>query len=128
MKIIDCITYFNEPLLFELRLNILNDHVDEFLICEAKFTHAGEKKKLNFNIKNFEKFKNKINYIVVKNEPDNLIDTKNNQENNNSIYRSNAQKRILLQRETIFNEIKRTNSSNDWVIYSDMMKYKFRIF
>ena len=119
MKIIDCITYFNEPLLFELRFNILSDHVDEFLICEAKFTHAGEKKKLNFNIKNFEKFKNKINYIVVKNEPDNLIDTKNNQENNNSIYRSNAQKRILLQRETIFNEIKRTNSSNDWVIYSD---------
>ena len=34
MKIIDCITYFNEPLLFELRLNILNEYVDEFL--EAK--------------------------------------------------------------------------------------------
>ena len=46
MKIIDCITYFNEPLLFELRLNILNEYVDEFLICEAKFTHAGERKKI----------------------------------------------------------------------------------
>ena len=88
MKIIDCITYFNEPLLFELRLNILNDHVDEFLICEAKFTHAGEKKKLNFNIKNFEKFKNKINYIVVKNEPDNLIDTKRLWKNTNSKWKN----------------------------------------
>ena len=67
MKIIDCITYFNEPLLFELRLNILNEYVDEFLICEAKFTHAGERKKLNFNIKDYEKFK-KINYLVVENE------------------------------------------------------------
>jgi len=119
MKIIDCITYFNEPLLFELRFNILSDHVDEFLVCEAKFTHAGERKKLNFDIKNFGRFKNKINYVIVENEPDNLIDTKNNLENNNSIYRSNAQKRILIQRESIFNEIKKNNNSNDWVIYSD---------
>ena len=46
MKIIDCITYFNEPLLFELRLNILEKFVDEFIVCEARYTHAGEKKKL----------------------------------------------------------------------------------
>ena len=44
MKIIDCITYFNEPLLFEIRLNILNEYVDEFLVCEAKYTHAGNEK------------------------------------------------------------------------------------
>ena len=44
MKIIDCTTYFNEPLLFELRLNILEKYVDEFLVCEARFTHSGEKK------------------------------------------------------------------------------------
>ena len=46
MKIIDCITYFNEPMLYELRLNILDKFVDEFLVCEARYTHAGEKKDL----------------------------------------------------------------------------------
>ena len=66
MKIIDCITYFNEPMLFELRLNILDKHVDEFIVCESLFTHAGKnkelfthagkKKKLFFDIKKFEKF------------------------------------------------------------------------
>jgi beta-1,4-mannosyl-glycoprotein beta-1,4-N-acetylglucosaminyltransferase len=65
MKIIDCITYFNEPLLFELRLNILEKFVDEFIVCEARYTHAGEKKKLNFNIDDFKKFKKKINYIII---------------------------------------------------------------
>ena len=44
MKIIDCITYFNEPMLFDLRLNILEKFVDEFLVCEARYTHAGKKK------------------------------------------------------------------------------------
>ena len=53
MKIIDCITYFNEPLLFEIRLNILNEYVDEFLVCEAKYTHAGKEKNLNFDLNNY---------------------------------------------------------------------------
>ena len=48
MKIIDCITYFDEPMLFDLRLNILEKFVDEFLVCEAKYTHAGKKKKSKF--------------------------------------------------------------------------------
>ena len=46
MKIIDCITYFDEPLLFELRLKVLNNYVDEFIVCEALYTHSGKKKKL----------------------------------------------------------------------------------
>ena len=54
MKIIDCITYFNEPKLFELRFNILSDHVDEFLSLRSKI--YSRTKKLAFNIKNFEKF------------------------------------------------------------------------
>lgn len=118
MKIIDCITYFNEPLLFELRLKILGKYVDEFLVCEAKYTHAGKKKDLNFNIDNFKSFKGKINYVVVENEPDNLTDIKNSQNKNNSILRENAQKRISLQREVIFREIKK-NDLKDWIIYSD---------
>ena len=46
MKVFDCITYFDEPMLFELRLNILNQYVDEFIVCESMYTHSGEKKKL----------------------------------------------------------------------------------
>ena len=45
MKIIDCTTFFNEPLLFDIRLNVLNEYVDKFIVCEATFTHSGNKKK-----------------------------------------------------------------------------------
>ena len=118
MRIIDCITYFNEPMLFELRLNILNKYVDEFLVCEAKYTHAGEKKNLNFDINNFKHFKNKINYIIVENEPNDLENIENFDGKNNSLFRINAQKRIFYQREKIFQEVKKKNK-NDWIIYSD---------
>ena len=56
MKIIDCFNYFNEDLILELRLNILNNYVDKFVIVEAREDHQGNKKKLNFNINNFKKF------------------------------------------------------------------------
>lgn len=118
MKIIDCTTYFNEPLLFELRLNILEKYVDEFLVCEARFTHSGEKKNLNFEINRFKQFRNKINYIVIDNEPNDLIETKNIDTHQNSFFRINAQKRIFHQREAIFKEVKK-NNKDDWVIYSD---------
>lgn len=65
MKIFDCFTYFNEDHVLELRLNILNDHVDFFVICEAKEDHRGKTKKLNFNIDNFSKFKKKIIYLAI---------------------------------------------------------------
>ena len=118
MKTIDCITYFNEPLLFELRLNILNHFVDEFVVCEAKYTHAGRKKELNFDINRYKKFKDKINYIVVDNEPKDLKEINLADGPKNLIYRINAQKRIFHQREAILKEVKK-NNDEDWVIYSD---------
>ena len=57
MKIFDCTTYYNEDLILEVRFNILNKYVDKFLITEAKYSHSGEKKKLNFNINKFSEFK-----------------------------------------------------------------------
>ena len=63
-------------------------------------------------------FKNKINYIVVENEPRDLANIENFAGTSNSLLRSNAQKRILHQREAIFREVKKKNK-NDWVIYSD---------
>jgi len=64
MKIYDCFTYFNEDHLIDLRLNILNDFVDYFVICEAKEDHRGKKKELNFPHKKFIKFQKKIIYIT----------------------------------------------------------------
>ena len=64
--------YFDEDLVLDLRLNVLNDYVDKFVIAEATKDHTGRNKKLNFNIENFSKFKEKINYIIVDDLPMNL--------------------------------------------------------
>lgn len=69
MRIYDCFIYFNENTILDIRLNILNDYVDKFVIVEATRDHAGRKKKLNFNINNFKKFEKKIVYIIVNDIP-----------------------------------------------------------
>ena len=63
-KILDCITFFDNNFMFNLRYNILKDHVDCFVICECKYDHKGNKKKINF-IMNKEYKKNKIKHIVM---------------------------------------------------------------
>ena len=72
MKIYDCITYFDESTLFDLRLNILDKYVDKFVITEATYMHSGRPKKLVFDINKFSKFKDKIIYNVVDKEPSNI--------------------------------------------------------
>ena len=74
MKVFDCTTFYNENMMLELRFNILDPYVDKFVITESKYSHSGEKKKLNFDINKFKDFKKKINYIVIENEPNNLFD------------------------------------------------------
>lgn len=41
MKIIDCFPFFNEEEHLILRINLLKDYVDSFVICEANRTHTG---------------------------------------------------------------------------------------
>ena len=50
MKLFDCTLYYDEDLILEARLNILNQHFDKFIICEAKYTHSGREKKLNLMV------------------------------------------------------------------------------
>ena len=57
MKIIDCFMYFDEDMILDVRLNTLSEYISHFVICEASFNHNGTKKKLKFDIKNFNKFK-----------------------------------------------------------------------
>ena len=63
MAIYDCFQYFNEDHIVDLRLNILNKHVDYFVISESTKTHQGQNKKINFNIEKFSKFKDKIIFV-----------------------------------------------------------------
>ena len=62
-KIIDCITFYNENFIFELRYNVIKNFVDYFVVCESKYDHRGNKKNLNFDIKKYSKDK-KIKYVV----------------------------------------------------------------
>ena len=78
MQIIDCFMYFDEDLMLEIRLNTLFDHVDKFVICEATLDHAGNNKKLNFDIKKFEKFKSKIEYLIIDDLPKTVNNFKKN--------------------------------------------------
>ena len=67
--IFDCFTYFNDDLITDLRLKTLDKFVDKFVIVEATTDHAGVKKNLNFDLKKFELFKDKIRYIIVDDLP-----------------------------------------------------------
>ena len=68
-KVYDCFLYNNEDLILDIRLNTLDRYVDYFVIVESAFTHSGFRKKLNFKLEKFNKFKKKIIYIVVKKLP-----------------------------------------------------------
>ena len=48
MKIFDCFMYLNEDVVLDLRLNYLNEYIDQFIIVESTFFHNGKKKKTKF--------------------------------------------------------------------------------
>ena len=63
-KIFDCVTFFDNNFMFDFRYNVLKDVVDYFIVCESKYDHKGNKKKLNFiRDKNFDQ--DKIKYFVL---------------------------------------------------------------
>ena len=110
MNIYDCFMYFDEDMLLDLRLNVLNDHVKKFVITEATYTHNGSKKKLNFDINNYKKFRDKINYIVVDKQPPTLIDLKHddNIEDRGKKLILNGMARDYYQRERLARGLKDT--------------------
>ena len=67
MEIIDVFTYNGEREILDLRLNILSDKVDRFIIVEAKTTFSGNKKPLYFSEHErfFQKFWPQIDYFIV---------------------------------------------------------------
>ena len=121
MKIYDCFMYFDEDIVLDVRLNVLDKYVDKFVIIESEFNHKGEKRNPLFDINKFIKFKDKIEYILVGTMP-NEIEIINEKDSKNEIYRKsifNAWKRENYQR----NQIKKglvSASNDDWVIISDL--------
>ena len=63
--IYDCFTFFNELDLLEIRLNVLRDVVDRFVLVEAGETHTGKRKPLYFreNAARFAAFADRIVYV-----------------------------------------------------------------
>jgi len=116
MKIFDCTLYYDEDLMLEVRLNMLNKYVDKFVISESKFTHSGREKKFNFNINKFSDFKKKIIYLPIDSEPDNLIQEDNIGEKNN--LRINSVKRIAHQRNKLKEGLQEAHDE-DFIFYSD---------
>ncbi|WP_440926357.1 hypothetical protein [Candidatus Pelagibacter sp.] len=103
MKIFDCFMYFDEEMILDLRLNILNKYVDYFVIVESTFTHRGEKRELKFNQNKFEHFKDKIIYLIYDQIPENIedINTKDTENEKsrklimNAVFRENGQRNFI---------------------------------
>ena len=93
--------FFDEEMMLDLRLNIMNQYVDKFIITEAKYMHSGKPKRLLFDINKFSKFKDKIIYNIVEEEPPNI--EKLNETDSNNIKNikliNNSNKREHYQRE-----------------------------
>lgn len=102
MKIFDCVTFFEEKRLLDIRFNILNKFVDYFVVCEGAYNHKGKKKKKNFNINEYLKFKEKIIYILCPKFPKKM----------------NPWERQGFQRDYILGELK-IAADNDLILFSD---------
>ena len=116
MKIYDCTTFYSEHMMLDLRFNILNEHVHKFVVIESTYSHSGKKKKLNFDINNYSKFKDKIIYKVIDYEPANIEDITN--KSPQYLKRINSLKRIELSYNFMENAIENANGE-DLIILSD---------
>ena len=121
MKIFDCFMYFDEEIVLDVRLNTLDKFVDYFVIVESKFTHKGDKRKLNFNHEKFSKFKDKIIYLIYEETSDKIetVDNKDGEAINSGKYILNAALRENGQRNYIQNGLEEADD-NDIVLISDV--------
>ena len=121
MKIYDCFMFYDEDVILDLRLNILNEYIDYFVIVESKFFHNGKERKLRFDIENYSKFRDKIIYIIQDNQPNGIQEilqsddegTISAKEINNALLRENSQ------RDLISKGLKMAND-NDLILISDV--------
>lgn len=142
MKIYDAFLFFNELDLLDLRLNLLNNIVDKFVIVESTVTFSGKPKRLFFdeNKEKFEQFKDKIIHVIVDDTPEDFYNlsfiptpSNNKEEFKNKILKYLNESsgwgrhekqwgREIFQRESIVNGLLDC-SDNDMVIISDVDEF-----
>ena len=101
-KFFDCITFYDENLITNARIEILNKYIDYFIICESRFDHKGKEKKINFKLNN-KKYKKKVRHLIIN---ENFPETKD------------EWKIEEYQREKIYNELYDAKEE-DFILYSD---------
>ena len=105
-KIYDCTTFYNANFLFQTRFEILKNHIDYFVVCEANKDHTGNKKSFNFDLDFLKKNHEKIIYIQVTDLPSIKLKGKKDY------------KLLKLQMENLFKGIKNAKD-DDLIILSD---------
>ena len=123
MKIYDCFMFFDEEMLLDLRLNIMDKYVDKFVITEATYTHSGKPKKLLFDIQKFSKFKDKIIYNVVDKQPPNIEviyeHDKDSKDTRGQKLVNNSSKREHFQRDVAIESLKKIDPE-DIILINDI--------
>jgi len=104
-KLYDCITFFDENFLTNLRFEILNKVIDYFVVCESKYDHMGNPKPINFSLLN-KNYKDRDRHIVIEEQFPNS---------------KNGWKNEEYQREKIFDGIK-DSTSDYYIFFSDSDK------
>ena len=113
--------FFDEEQILDLRLNVLNETVDFFVIVESIYNHRGEKRELIFDKSKFSKFKNKIIYLIHDEIPKQveIVNEKDSENEKNRKYIMNAVYRENSQRNYISEGIKKADK-NDLILISDV--------
>ena len=113
--------FYDEELMLNIRLNILDQYVDYFVIVESRYLHNGQKRDLIFNMNKYEKFKSKIIYIIHENEPNGILKLDNNDNEGTKSYKLifNAHQRENDQRNHISKGISNAKK-NDLILVSDV--------
>ena len=101
-KIYDCITFFDNNFMFNLRYNILKNYVDYFIVCESRFDHRGNPKNINFVKSEEYNYKKVKHFILDKPFPNNI-----------NIWENQAIQREFLLKSTNF------AGPEDYIFFSD---------
>ena len=121
MKIFDCFMFYDEELLLDIRMNILDKFVDYFVIAESKFFHNGKERELKFDINKYSKFKKKIIYIIQDKQPQGikLIEPSDDEGTKSFKMIYNAHLREHYQRNLIENGLN-NSEEDDIILISDV--------
>lgn len=119
MKIFDIFPFFNELDLLEIRLNILDNYVDYFVLSECTKTFSGLDKPLYFqeNKKRFEKFNHKIIHTVIEKDASQKELISRGKKYGTEI---EAQQRDTYQKDSIKDIVIQKCSEDDIFIWSDL--------